>query len=135
MKYVCTGRVHPERAGVEFSQVELKGEDRSATISCDASQLTVVLDIPWNDVVTAHLMAKDVAEIVVGALGFTLGFGYSVEIIQITKEDGATCVFGVKPENPQPDQTLKIAADQDIVVNQAFHLSANDVFFRLALRD
>ena len=134
MKYLCTGRVLPERVNVKFAQIKVGEGDISAVVSCDASQLTVVLDIPWDDLVTAHSMAKDVAEIVVGALGFSLGLGYSVEIIQVTRQDAAY-VFGVKPESPKPGQTLQIASDHIPSFNQAFHLSASDVFFRLALRD
>ena len=38
MKYVCTGRVHPERADVSFSRVEMKVEEGwNAVASCDES--------------------------------------------------------------------------------------------------
>ncbi|HQR53717.1 MAG TPA: hypothetical protein PLZ79_10640, partial [Burkholderiales bacterium] len=136
MKYICTGRVHPERADVSFSRVEMKFEGGgTAVASCDASQVTVVLDVSNVDGwIAAQLMADDVANILVGSLGFSLGSGYSVELIQVTEEDGTPHVFGVRPEGEKPGQTLGI--DPQIpAFNRAFRLSGRDVFFRLALRD
>ncbi|MCJ7600238.1 MAG: hypothetical protein MUO63_01905 [Desulfobulbaceae bacterium] len=136
MKYICTGRVHPERADVSFSRIELKFDgEGTAVASCDASQLTVVLDVASIDGwIAAQIMADDVANIFVGALGFSLGSGYSVELIQVTEEDGTPHVFGVRPEGERPGQTLGI--DPYIpAFNRAFRLSGRDVFFRLALRD
>jgi len=136
MKYICTGRVHPERADVSFSRVEMKFEGGgSAVASCDASQVTVVLDAPSLDGwISAHIMAEDVANIVVGALGFSLGSGYSVELLQVTEADGTPHVFGVRPEGQEPRQTLGM--DPHIpAFNRAIRLSGRDVFFRLALRD
>jgi hypothetical protein len=136
MKYVVTGRVHPERADISFSRVEMKFEGGGAAVaSCDASQITVVLDVPSVDGwIAAQIRADDVANILVGSLGFSLGSGYSVELIQVTEEDGTPHVFGVRPEGETPGQTLGI--DPYIpAFNRAFRLSGRDVFFRLALRD
>ena len=136
MMYVCTGRVHPERADVSFSRVEMKFEGGgNAVASCDASQVTVVLDDPPVDGwIAAHIMAEDVANIVVGAVGFSLGSGYSVEILQVTEQDGTPHVFGVRPVGEKPGQTLGM--DPYIpAFNRAIRLSGRDVFFRLALRD
>ena len=103
--------------------------------SCDASQVTVVLDIPSVDGwIAAQIVADDVANILVGSLGFSLGSGYSVELIQVTEEDGTPHVFGVRPGGETPGQTLGI--DPHIpAFNRAIRLSGRDVFFRLALRD
>ena len=108
MKYVCTGRVHPERADVSFSRVEMKFErGGNAVASCNASQVTVVLDVPSIDGwIAAHIMAEDVANMVVGALGFSLGSGYSVELLQVTEQDGTPHVFEVRPVGEKPGQTL-----------------------------
>jgi len=107
----------------------------TAVASCDASQLTVVLDVANIDGwIAAQIMADDVANILVGALGFSLGSGYSVELIQVTEEDGTPYVFGVRPEGQTPGQTLGIEPYIP-AFNRAFHLSGRDVFFRLALRD
>ena len=136
MKYVCTGRVHPERANVSFGRVEMKVEGGwNAVASCDASQVTVVLDDPPVDGwIAAHIMAEDVANIVVGALGFSLGSGYSVELLQVTEQDGTPHVFGVRPGGEKPGQTLGM--DPHIsAFDRAIRLSGRDVFFRLALRD
>ena len=136
MMYVCTGRVHPERADVSFSRVEMKFEEGwNAVASCAASQITVVLDDPPVDGwIAAHIMAENVANIVVGALGFSLGSGYSVELIQVTEQDGTPHVFGVRPVGEKPGQTLGM--DPYIpAFNRAIRLSGRDVFFQLALLD
>ena len=75
MRYVITGRVQPERAEISFSRVDMEiGENGKAAVSCDASQVTVVLDIPSVDGwISAMLIAEDFASIVVGGLGFSLG--------------------------------------------------------------
>jgi hypothetical protein len=135
MKFICTGRVHPERADVSFSRVGMNFEGGgTAVASCDASQVTVVLDNPSLDGwISARLMGEDVANIIVGALGFSLGSGYSVELLQVTEADGTPHVFGVRPEG-EDRQTLGI--DPQIpAFNRAIRLSGRDVFFRLALRD
>jgi hypothetical protein len=134
MKYICTGRVQPERANVGFSRTEMQLPcGGTAIASCDASQLTVVLQEPNLDGwISAQMMAEDVAGIIVGSLGFSLGCGYSVEVIQVTEEDGTPHVFGVQPKSAE--ETLGLAP-QMAVLNRALQLSGKDVFFRLAVRD
>lgn len=136
MTYLCTGRTHPERAEVSFGRVKMTfGDGHTAVVSCDASQVTVVLDSRAVDGwVAAQIMATNLAGVVVGALGFSLGSGYTVEILQVTEPDGSAHVFGVRPGGPEPSQTLAAEAHQD-VFNRATQLSARDVFFRLAVRD
>lgn len=136
MKFLVTGRVHPERADVSFGRVELQlnGGGR-AIAACEASQITVALDVPHLDGwISANIMAGDIANILVGALGFSLGSGYSTEIVQVTEEDGTPHVFGVRPSGDSPGETLAVEP-QLPVFNRAFRLSGRDVFFRLALRD
>src|ERR1700733_4402702 len=98
MNYICVGRVLPERANVSFGRVEMQLDGGGkAFISCDSSQLTVVLENPKVDgFIAARLMAKDIAGIVIGALGFGLGFGYSFDLIQVMEESGEAHVFGVQ---------------------------------------
>jgi hypothetical protein len=136
MNYICTGHVHPERADISFGQIEMMLDTgyRVAT-SCDASQVTVVLDSAAVDGwITAQIVAADVAGIVVGALGLALGSGYSVEIFQVTELNGTPHVFGVRPSGETPQQTLGFDPHLPIF-NRAFRLSVRDVFFRLAVRD
>jgi hypothetical protein len=135
MKYICTGRVQPERADVRFNRVGINFDGGgSAVASCDASQLTVVLDSPNIDGwITAQIQAEDVANFIVGSLGFSLGTGYSVELVQVTEEDGTPHVFGVRPAG-EAGETLGFSAYLP-VFNRAIRLSARDVFFRLAVRD
>ena len=138
MKYVCTGLVHPERANVQFERRELKSNKWSAVVSCDASQVTVVLDVPSGDGRIAAFMARDIAgniaNIVVGALGFSLGSGYSVEIIQVIEQDGAVSVFGVRPRGKEPSQTLGMKPHIP-AFSRALQISSKNVYFRLALQD
>lgn len=44
------------------------------------------------------IVAEEIATILVGALGFSLGSGYWVELIQVTEEEGTPHVFGVRPK-------------------------------------
>jgi hypothetical protein len=136
MKYIVTGRVHPERADISFSRVQLElSNGGTATANCDASQITVTIDIPSLDGwISAMIVADDIANIIVGALGFSLGSGYSVELIQVTEEDGTPHVFGVRPEGKKAGETLAIEPYVDIF-NRAFRLAGRNIFFRLALRD
>lgn len=135
-KYIITGRVHPERADISFGRIEMEMADgQSAIASCDSSQLTVTLNMPNLDGwIAAMIMAEDIASIIVGALGFSLGSGYWVELIQVTEEDGTPHVFGVRPANPESGSTLRVEPQID-VFNRAYRLSGRDLFFRLAVRD
>jgi len=83
---------------------------------------------------TAYITAEHFALIVIGALGFSLGSGYSVELIQVIEENGTPHVFGVRPTGGTPDQTLGFDPHGPIF-NRAFQLANQNIFFRLALRD
>ena len=135
MRYTVTGRVHPERADIHFSRIEwqLEGGGR-AVAQCDSSQITIVLENPSVDGwISGLLIAEQLAHIVIGALGFSLGSGYSVELIQITEEDGTPHVFGVRPTDAAGHS---LGFDPHIpILNRAFQLACRDIFFRLALRD
>lgn len=135
-RYIATGRIHPERADVSFSKVtwEIPGEGK-VTASCDSSQVTVVLELSNIDGwIAAHIAAEHFAYIVIGAVGFSLGSGYSVEVTQVTEDDGTPHVFGVRPTGRSLDETLGFAP-HDEVVDRAFKLANTNIFFRLALRD
>lgn len=136
MKYIVTGRVHPERADISFSRIQLKlPGDGTATASCDASQITVLLEIPSLDGwISAIIAADDIANIIIGSLGFSLGSGYSVELIQVTEEDGTPHVFGVRPEGKKAGETLAVEPHIE-VFNHALRLASQNIFFRPALRD
>ncbi|MCE9603313.1 MAG: hypothetical protein K8U03_00245 [Planctomycetia bacterium] len=133
MKYLCTGRINPERAAVSFEQIRMRlSGDGDAKVSCDASQLTVVLTYPKLDgYVSAQIAATGIADIVVGSLGFAIGCGFSVEIIQVIEEDGTAHVFGVNSNSSPP-----VVTDQNgDTFSRAVRLSGQNVLFRLALRD
>ena len=108
MKYLVVGRVHPERASVSFDRVELRLQGGGTAVThCDSSQITVALDVPEIDGwISANIMAGDVANILIGSLGFSLGSGYSVEVVQVSEEDGTPHVFGVRPTGDSPIRLL-----------------------------
>ena len=137
MRYVITGRVHPERADISFSRIEMGvGEGGRAVVSCDSSQITVALEMPDLDGwMSAMVRAEDFASIVVGSLGFALGSGYWLELIQVTEENGTPYVFGVRPGNPDsPGVTLAFNPHNEVFA-RALRLAGRDIFFRLAVRD
>jgi hypothetical protein len=136
MHYICTGRVQHERADISFSRIEASfGDGHKVVASCDASQVTLVLDSAAVDGwIAAQIVAADIAGIVVGALGLSLGSGYSVEILQVTEPDGTPHVFGVRPRGDPPNTTLGFEPHRPLF-NRALSLSGRDVFFRLAVRD
>lgn len=136
MNYLCTGRIHPERANVSFARIELQlSNDCRAIASCDSSQLTVALDHPSLDGwIAAQIVAEEIGNLFIGALGFALGSGYRVEMLQVTEADGTAHVFGVRPIGDPPRTSLAVEPDQESF-NRAVRLSGRDVFFRLAVRD
>ncbi len=135
-RYLATGRVHPERADISFDRIVMElSNEAGAVASCTLSQITVTLEAPKLDGwIAAKIIAEEIATIFVGALGFSLGCGYSVEIIQVTEEDGTPHVFGVQPTDPESGKTLRVEP-QISVFNRAFRLAGRNVFFRLAMRD
>lgn len=136
MRYICTGRVHPERADISFGRIEWQIPDDGRVVAqCEASQISILLELSSIDSwITACIAAEHFAHIVVGALGFSLGSDYSVEVIQVTEEDGSSHVFGVRPTGDTPDQTLGFQPHGP-VFTRALSLANRDLFFRLALRD
>ena len=130
MRYVATGRVHPERADISFSQVTFGTPEGGRVIAqCDSSQLTVVLELPQLDGwIAAQIAAEHFAYTIVSAVGFALGSGYSVEVIQVIEEDGTPHVFGVRPGGLEFDP-------HGPVLGRVLQLAAENLFFRLALRD
>lgn len=136
MRYIATGRVHPERADIRFNPIEWQIPDYGrVVVRCEASQITVEIDASaiadWS---TASIAAEHFAAIVIGALGFSLGSGYTVEVIQVMEEDGSQHVFGVRPAGTTPDETLGFEP-QVPMFHRALQLATANVFFRLALRD
>ena len=140
IKYVITGRVQPERADVHFQRVEMGLRDHGrAVLSCVSSQITIVLENDQLDGwLAAVVQAEDLASVIVGSLGFSLGSGYSVDLIQVTEEDGTPHVLGVRPNDPnKPDvvETLGFGDGYLQVFNRALQLASRDIFYRLAMRD
>ncbi len=138
-KFIVTGKVQPERASVHISPQTIysrENRNNSVIFSVDSSQLTAI--VRWDDdifnCIDANILAEDAASIFVSALGFALGSGYSVEIIQVVEEDNTASVFGVRPIDPDGESLLGFA-EYNHIFYRAAELSKRDVFFRLALRD
>ncbi|MBL1262634.1 hypothetical protein [Candidatus Methylomicrobium oryzae] len=139
MRYVITGRVHPESDDIWFGPIEWKTQipySGRVIVQCESSQVTIFLDLSAiNDYGTAHHTAEHFAITIIGALGFSLGSGYSVELIQVIEEDGTPHVLGVRPMTEDaPPQTLGFSP-HDPIFERAFKLANENIFFRLALRD
>lgn len=130
MKYFVTGRIHPERADVCISKIELKvGEEGKASLHCDSSQVTVILDVPSvKSNLSARIMAQEFSQMAVNSLGFSLGSGYSIEMIQVIPENGNPVVYGVRDERLMFDF-------KENMLDQSIRVAAEDFSFRQALRD
>jgi hypothetical protein len=136
MRYVVTGRVQPERASVRIPPIEWRVPDQGrVVVQCHSSQITVLLDLTSTDGwVTAYVQAEHFASMVISALGFSLGFGYSIEMIQVTREDGTLDVIGVGPNGAGEPSPLGFVPHEPICL-RAFNLANQNIFFRFALRD
>jgi hypothetical protein len=130
MRFTSVGRVHPERADVNFDRIILEPTSGGKiAIRCEASQLHVNADIPdVDDPITAFIAAKHIAQTIVSALGFALGTGYSVEMVQLIDEGGNSIVFGVRPGNLAFSPWLEL-------FEATKNLIKKDFFFRFALQD
>ncbi|MBB1331166.1 hypothetical protein H5087_17600 [Pseudoalteromonas sp. SR43-7] len=131
MKYFISGKVLPERAAVQFSEIAMDMKQHGyLKITCDAGQLNAIFDTPIKDIVSAKLTVEHNAQMIVSALGFSLNCGYSVEIINVfgSDEQDQAVVFGVKADT-------KNEFEQTKVFNDSLHFSVKNVYFRMALRD
>lgn len=130
MRFHIIGRILPERASVEFPPVVWTGPDGvSVSVQCICSQINVYFDWPSPpDLFTIFNSAEHVAEGVVAAFGFTLGTGYSIEMLQLLDSSGQTHVFGVRPGGLE-------FKNVEQVFQKTQGLARDDVFFRFALRD
>lgn len=132
-RYVSTGRVHPERADINFTSIEIGlGGVGKAQVHCDSSQLTVVIEGDFDGFIAAHLTAEQLASMVVDALGMFVGTGYSVELIQTVEDDGTPHVFGARPHGPN-GETLAIS--DEAFFGRVLQLSTSDIYFRFATAD
>src|SRR5690242_15337309 len=97
MKYYLNGRVLPERADAFVTPIErqLPGFG-TLTFVCKSSQITMIIGDTEKDQDAVFFQAKLFASAVLASLGFSLGCGYSVEIINVTDHKGNATVYGVE---------------------------------------
>lgn len=138
MRYVCTGRIHLERVAAGFGRYELRSTvGWKAVVSCQWSQISVVLDFPDDTDPMSSLRAQpiaiDLANTFVGALGLALDLAYSVEIVQVIEPNGLLHISGIGYEDGQTDQASKYHTGVDI--GRELKLSIRDSHFRMAIRD
>lgn len=135
MKYFATGKVIPERANICFPQISWDIPDAGrVVVQCDSSQLAILIDLGDLDgIVSAYLQAEHFALIAVGSIGFSLGSGYSVEIVQVTEETGVPHVFGVRPTGI--DGVTLGFEHSTRAFERTLTLSNKDIFFRFAILD
>lgn len=129
MRYVCTGRVHPERANVQFERCEVKSDQWDAVVSCDASQVTVVLDVNPCDRPIAAFTAREIAVNRVSATNtyFRLALQDYLKAINDVRDCPTYCyraieaiksTFGGKTESEQWDAMHSaLGTDRSIIVD------------------
>lgn len=137
MRYIATGKVHPERCAVYFGAVQMQfGQAGRAVASCAASQLTVVLEDTGADGRhAAVIQAEQLASIVTHCLAYSLGYSYHTEITQVIAEDGVPHVYGAMPIADGAEALGYGEAEGLAVFNRALHLAGSDLFFRFAVSD
>jgi len=136
VRYIATGKILPERADIRFPPIEWRIPDEGSVVAhCDASQVTIVLDLPAIDGwATAYLQARHFGLMTVGTLGLALGGAYSIELVQVMAENGNPHVFGAEAVGRLPEETLRL--DQpETIFTRGIELANKDVHFRLAIRD
>lgn len=137
-KYICKGRIHPERSNLSFGQFGLKADVSSqieARIRCENSRVAVDLEVAHgNSLEEVRLRAEEMANIAVQSAGFSIGAECSAEILEIEKEDGEPETIGFIPIGSGSGQTLGLEPYEDIF-HKAVQLSSKNVHFRRALRD
>jgi hypothetical protein len=131
MKIIATGRIHPERADAWFAPrlIWQTPSGVGIAVSCTSSQLAVTIDDPAiQDIESGLLQARQIGQAVASSLGFSLGVGYSIELIQVLTESGEATVFGAGV----PGLKFENSA---VLFRQAVEISRKNLFFRMALRD
>lgn len=136
MRYIATGRLHPERAGIGFSPIEWQIPGQGAVvIHCEASQVTIIMNLDSIDGwATAFQQAKHFGSLVVSALGFAVGEACRLELIQVSEESGFPHVFGAAPVGRPQNGTLAVETP-DAIFNRMTQQANQDHEFRVALRD
>jgi hypothetical protein len=133
MKYIATGRVHPERACVRFDKVVWQHDDSMISVECGASQLLVVIEDPRvNDYRSAHGTAEHIAQTLLSVLGFVLGCGYKAEITQVVLEGDNLVVVGVGQEELKFDVPDELRNSMQL---ETVALVRKDLYLRFALLD
>jgi hypothetical protein len=134
MKYYAYGRVLPERAdaSVQFHKRTIL-DVGIITFYCDSSQITMTLDLKEGvqmGPLSAQILCKNHATIVISCLAFTLGCNYVVEMTSVIDENSKSHTFGVQLEELKFDDK-----DRSEMFSVMYHLTGTDFFLRFALQD
>ena len=131
MQFTVIGRVLPERAAVQIQEHCFRDNESGGVISiiCIASQLRITInDSRVDGWISAAVTARHMAQTLVSSLGYALGCGYSVEIVQVIDANGQTQVIGVQLGEAKFEE-------HEPVFHAAVELARRDVHFRFALQD
>lgn len=136
MRYIATGRVHPERSGIGFLPIEWRIPGQGAVVvHCEHSQVTIIMNLESIDGwATAFQQAKHFGSLVVSALGFAVGEACRLELVQVSEESGFPHLFGAAPVGRPSNGTLAVATP-DAIFNRMIQRGNQDHEFRVALRD
>ena len=128
MLYYLNGRVLPERTNVYISYIRKEIPDiGTITFMCDSSQIIMSIDTQI-DKLSAYLLCKHHATIIVSSLGFVKGCSYSIELISITDENLDSTFIGV--QTPELEEIPNNPLFSDVL-----NFSYRDIFFRFAIMD
>lgn len=101
--YTLTGLIHPERADVNVSHTTIEFEGNKGKVGFSIYKSKIAFTYQSNEALNSKgfndlkLFAEDSVRAVIDSLGFLIGCGYDVEIIQgIDNKNDGHSVFGVE---------------------------------------
>jgi hypothetical protein len=130
MQYTFFGKIHPERYNVSIPGVEMKmrfpenGIEGVLRCYIEMSQVSATFqcDEPVANVHTLKNYVEDAIRVALDALGYVLGYGYDLEVTQMTDSEGSRpVVFGVGiPAVKNSAETAGISLDNVIELQRDY---------------
>lgn len=143
--YVFAGLVHPERADVNVRPLRLEISSLDGTfggqifLSIQRSQISVVFNAnaPIEDLKTVRNGIRDVVQSAVNLLGYFVGCGYEVEIIQLLNHPSfGQQVFGVDvPALSEYREKMSLEVGRRFEDYYSLLQDENGLYLRRALAD